>query len=117
MRITEVNHTDFSFKDGLQPIHLKDLKRLVVIAGPNGAGKSRLLSRVRNMSGSRVDLDNNARAFELYRELLNLNGPPFTLEEPKFNLIVPEGNRDDDPRRDLYERIKQLVSGGDTNGT
>ena len=46
MRISGMDYREIESQDGLKPIHLENLRRIVVLAGPNGSGKSRLLSRV-----------------------------------------------------------------------
>lgn len=46
MKINSIDHRLLDFDDGLPPIHLQGLQRVVVLAGPNGAGKTRLIHRI-----------------------------------------------------------------------
>ena len=46
MKITSIDHRLLDFEDGLPPIHLQNLSRVVVLAGPNGSGKTRMIRRI-----------------------------------------------------------------------
>ena len=46
MQITRIDQTGYLIGDGLDPVKLDRLGRVVVLAGANGAGKTRLLRRV-----------------------------------------------------------------------
>ena len=46
MKITSIDHRLLDFEDGLPPIHLQNLLRVVVLAGPNGSGKTRMIRRI-----------------------------------------------------------------------
>lgn len=48
MRITSITHARDACDDGLAPISMHGLKRIVVLAGANGSGKSRFLARVKH---------------------------------------------------------------------
>ena len=110
MRITEINHVGFDFKDGLQDIYLRDLGRLVVVAGPNGAGKTRLLRRLYRMSGTRVDADSNTLAYSIFLEWKKRYQQPATLDEPKFTIPTLETPID----LELWKHAKELEQPGDT---
>jgi hypothetical protein len=57
MRITEIDHRPYGFfEDGLSPLHLRDLGRIVLLAGANGAGKTRVLRRVSQLHARLTDL-------------------------------------------------------------
>ena len=48
MRVTSITQQKGGTEDGLAPISMRGLKRIVVLAGANGSGKSRLLTRLTN---------------------------------------------------------------------
>lgn len=48
MRITSIDQAKAPTDDGLAPIAMRQLRRIVLLSGPNGSGKSRMLTRVQN---------------------------------------------------------------------
>lgn len=55
MRISKIDQRRYDFGDGLGPLLLDGLKKVVVLSGPNGSGKSRVLSRLHNLDGCLLD--------------------------------------------------------------
>lgn len=48
MQIISIEQATGQTDDGLKPISIRQLNRIVLLSGPNGSGKSRLLARVQN---------------------------------------------------------------------
>ena len=72
MQIVRMDQSKYIFDDGLDPVNLDRLSRIVVLAGPNGAGKTRLLNRVSRLMGTSTDNRGNLQ-WELHFGQLDPN--------------------------------------------
>jgi hypothetical protein len=59
MRIVAIDHRKFDFGDVLPPLHIRSLKRIVLLAGPNGSGKTRLLKRIEGLNDLMIEEQGN----------------------------------------------------------
>lgn len=59
MRIVTIDHLKYDFGDGLAPIKLDRLSKVIVLAGPNGAGKTRLIRRINRLKDTSTDTRGN----------------------------------------------------------
>jgi ABC-type polar amino acid transport system ATPase subunit/SAM-dependent methyltransferase len=84
MRINEIDHRRFKKDDGLEPLLMRDLRRIVLLAGPNGAGKSRILRRISSLSG--MTRQNEVYANRLLAEIAE--GPPYDIADVTYGAIL-----------------------------
>ena len=77
MRVSHISQNSGPVEDGLAPIAMRGLKRIVVLAGANGSGKTRLLKRITN--GAHPNNQRNAwgQGFHLENPIPNTAPVPF----------------------------------------
>lgn len=66
MRIESIDQRAFDYNDGLAPLLLTRLSKIVLLAGPNGAGKTRILQRIQMMNADLADLETRDLARRLF---------------------------------------------------
>ena len=87
MHVTSITQQNGAQNDGLAPISMRGLKRIVVLAGANGSGKTRFLTRVTHGANPGNARSTWGAGFKLENPIANAAPVPFvskqlTLQDP-----------------------------------